>query len=807
MASTKQILEQLNDSQQKAVKYCDGASLVIAGAGSGKTRVLTYKIAYLIQEKGYKPWAILALTFTNKAAEEMKLRIARLVGEECAAYLNMGTFHSVLARILRVEAEHIGYRSNYTIYDENDSRSLLKSIIKELQLDDSKYKPASVGNIISLAKNRLITAEMYAADRAVLERDKAAGMPAIHQIYNIYAQRCQLANAMDFDDLLLNAYQLFNSSEEIREKYVRRYEYVLVDEYQDTNYAQQQIIYLLTKERQRVCVVGDDAQSIYAFRGANIDNILGFQHLYDNTQLFKLEQNYRSTQRIVNAANSLIRHNERQIHKDVYSKNDEGEPLVYQPLYSDKEETIVVSKHIQRIKKEEGCSYSDFAILYRTNSQSRAFEEQLRKDNIPYRIFGGLSFYQRKEIKDVIAYFRLVVNPDDEEALRRVINYPTRGIGNVTVGKIVDVAHQKGCSMWKAMTTMTATDFSLSAATWGKIKQFVGLINSFANRQTTEDVYSLGYDIIKQTGIAQDLAGDTSPEGLARKENLEELLNGMKDFVDDRREQAGAGNIQLTDYLQEVSLMTDLDGGGDETDFQEGGVALMTVHGAKGLEFATVFIVGLEENIFPSPMSSNTIRELEEERRLLYVAITRAEKHCFLTSVQNRLRYGRMEFNPRSRFLNDIDLRYMRVASEGSSDAAKGGWHRRPSPREWWQNANPVATQFRADPKKREVPPRKPEKASEPFSEDFRRLLQSQAGKSGTVPKMSNSATSVSGISTVPTAVGLREGCTIQHQRFGIGKVVKLEGTGENLKATVVFRNAGNKQLLVKFAKFTIIDE
>ena len=774
MASTNQILEQLNDSQQKAVKYCDGASLVIAGAGSGKTRVLTFKIAYLLQEKGYKPWTILALTFTNKAAGEMKQRIARLVGEECAAHLNMGTFHSVFARILRVEAEHIGYHSNYTIYDESDSRTLLKNIIKELQLDESKYKPAVVGNIISLAKNSLVTAEMYAGNRAALERDKAAGVPSIHQIYTIYVQRCKMANAMDFDDLLLNTYLLFSSNEEIRVKYVQRFEYVLVDEYQDTNYAQQQIVYLITKERQRVCVVGDDAQSIYAFRGANIDNILGFQQLYHNTQLFKLERNYRSTQRIVNAANSLIKHNQRQIHKDVYSKNDEGEPLVYYPLYSDKEETVVVSRQILRIKKEENCSYSDFAILYRTNSQSRAFEEQLRKDNIPYRIFGGLSFYQHKEIKDVIAYFRLVVNPDDEEAMRRIINYPSRGIGNVTVGKILDAAHKKGVSIWSAMTTMSAQEMSLSATTWGKVQSFVQLISSFIERQTGEDVFSLGHDIIKMTGIAQELSGDNSPEGLTRKENLEELLNAMKDFVDVHREETGEENIRIADYLQEVSLLTDLDGGGDKEDDQEGRVALMTVHGAKGLEFPTVFVVGLEENIFPSPMSTNTARELEEERRLLYVAITRAEKHCFLTSVQNRMRYGHIEFNPRSRFIRDIDPKYMRVSSDGSVDTGKGIRHRHPSTREWMQNSKPVGLQFMADYRRREVPPRQPEKPVSVFS----------------TPTESSET--------------LREGCIIEHQRFGIGKVVKLEGTGENLKATVVFRNAGTKQLLVKFAKFTI---
>ena len=803
MSQTNDLLGQLNESQQRAVQYCDGASLVIAGAGSGKTRVLTYKIAYLIEEKGLKPWTILALTFTNKAAEEMKQRIGRIVGAECAAHLNMGTFHSVFARILRVEAEHIGYRSNYTIYDETDSRTLLKNIIRELNLDDTKYKPAAVGHIISLAKNRLIGAEQYAEDAAALERDRSAGMPALHQIYTLYAQRCRLANAMDFDDLLLNAYILFGQNEDIRVKYVQRYEYVLVDEYQDTNYAQQQIIYQLTRERQRVCVVGDDAQSIYAFRGVNIDNILGFQQLYDNTQLFKLERNYRSTQRIVNAANSLIRHNERQIHKDVYSRNDEGEPLIYQPLYSDKEETVVVSKHIKRIKKEEGGTYSDFAILYRTNSQSRAFEEQLRKDGIPYRIFGGLSFYQHKEIKDVIAYFRLTVNPDDEEALRRVINYPARGIGNVTVGKIVDAAHRHGISVWSAITTMTPAELSLTAATMKKIQGFTDLITSFTTRLASDDAYTLGYDIIKSSGIAQELLSDTSPEGMARKENLDELLNGLKDFVELRREEAGAGTSLLTDYLQEVSLLTDLDGGDEEAESEEGRVALMTVHGAKGLEFPTVFIVGLEENIFPSPLSTNTARELEEERRLLYVAITRAERHCFLTSVQNRLRYGRMEFNPRSRFINDIDQRYMRVSGGSASDVGRGAWHTRASSRDWMQNSHPVGTQFKADPRAREVPPRQPEKTVDPLSVQFRQLLQQESVASSR-RKEPAIVSRPSQVSQSSAPHGLREGCTVEHQRFGIGTVVRLEGRGENLKATVAFKNAGQKQLLVKFAKLIV---
>ena len=793
-------LDKLNDSQREAVEYCSGASLVIAGAGSGKTRVLTYKVAYLLQ-LGYKPWSILALTFTNKAAKEMKLRIASLVGEDKAKYLNMGTFHSIFARILRSEAQYIGYGANYTIYDESDSSALIKNIIKEMQLDETKYKSSTVKNIISLAKNRLITAQQYANDTSARDRDYNENRPLLHEIYTQYAMRCRQANAMDFDDLLLYTYQLLSENEDIRRKYADHYEFVLVDEYQDTNYAQQQIVYLLTKEHQHICVVGDDAQSIYSFRGANIENILGFERLYDDTRLFKLERNYRSTQRIVMAANSLIRHNQRQIEKDLYSRNDEGNPIIYMPLYSDKEEVVVVSRQIKKIKREEGGTYDDFAILYRTNAQSRAFEEQLRKDGIPYRIYGGLSFYQRKEIKDVIAYFRLVVNPDDEEAFRRIINYPKRGIGNTTVDKIINKARNSGISLWQAVAD--TKDLEVSKGTETKIQNFKTMIEGFKEMMTTQDVYTLGKKIITDSGIANDIAIDSTPEGLARKENLDELLNGIKDFVDLRQEEGREKEVFLTDFLQEVSLLTDLD---SDSDSDDGRVALMTVHSAKGLEFPTVFIVGMEENIFPSPMASDTKKGVEEERRLLYVAITRAEKNCFITSAQNRMRYGRPEFNPRSRFINDINPSFI-VKSNGVGKPLKSAEVKtnRYGNRSWMQNSNPVASQFKADAKPRIVPLRRPEKPVDPFSDDFKRLMEKHGGRLRRVSKTDSGPIPASG--NTDKANGLFVGCNIEHQRFGIGKVIKLEGSGENLKATVEFTNSGTKQLLLKFAKYKIIEK
>ena len=783
-----EILKQLNESQQEAVLYNDGASLVIAGAGSGKTRVLTYKIAWLL-EQGMKPWQILALTFTNKAAREMKERIGRLVGEEQARYLQMGTFHSVFARILRAEAEHIGFNTNFTIYDQTDARSLVKTIVKEMGLDDKVYKPASVADRISMAKNHLMLPQAY-AQSAWASDDAQQKRPQVTNIYIRYAERCRQANAMDFDDLLVQTWVLFKTHEDIRRKYVDKFHFVLVDEYQDTNFAQQQIVYQLTKERQMVCVVGDDAQSIYSFRGANIDNILNFRSQYDGARLFKLEQNYRSTQLIVQAANSLIRRNERQIPKNVFSKNEHGEKLQLKPAYSDKEEAIIVAQDIQRIRRQDHCNWCDFAILYRTNSQSRSFEEQLRKDNIPYRIYGGLSFYQRKEIKDVIAYFRLIANPNDEEAFKRIINYPARGIGDTTVGKIIQTAQQYGVSLWQVIKEPVLFPMDVSKGTMTKIQAFRELMEQWMGRVTTEDVYALGHDIIMNSGISKDIYSGRNPEDISRQENLEEFLSGLQDFVESRREEDMGDQVYLTDFLQEVALLTDLDSdNGDENDK----VTLMTIHSAKGLEFPTVFVVGLEENIFPSPMCTNSMRELEEERRLLYVAITRAEKHCILTCAQNRFRYGRMEYDTPSRFIRDIDPALMDVHSEkGGEQSFFGGQKTFGGSRSasWMQNPRPVATQFKADPKPRAVAPRQPEKPVDPFGANFKRVYNAVAPRK---------------LASEPSASDLHEGCIIEHQRFGVGTVIKIEGTGENTKATVQFRNTGTKQLLLKFAKFKII--
>ena len=769
----QRILSELNDSQREAVVFCDGPSLVIAGAGSGKTRVLTYKIAYLL-EQGMKPWEILALTFTNKAAREMKERIGRLVGAEKARYLQMGTFHSVFARILRAEAEKIGFNSNFTIYDQTDARSLVKAIIKEMGLDDKVYKPNSVADRISMAKNHLILAGHY-GQTAWARDDAASKRPQISAIYARYAERCRQANAMDFDDLLVHTYVLFDQHEEVRQKYVDEFHFVLVDEYQDTNYAQQAIVLQLTRERQRVCVVGDDAQSIYSFRGANIDNILDFRSAYTDARLFKLEQNYRSTQMIVRAANSLIRKNARQIPKDVYSHNEQGERVTLKPAYSDKEEAIIVCQDIKRLRREDRCNYSDFAILYRTNSQSRSFEEQMRKDSIPYRIYGGLSFYQRKEIKDVIAYFRLVANPDDEEAFKRIVNYPTRGIGGTTVDKIIQAANSYGVSLWKVIAEPILFPLDVSKGTMTKIEGFKNLIQGWRERLQTEDAYTLGHDIVMSSGISRDIYSGRNPEDISRQENLEEFLSGMQDFVESRREEDMGDQVYLPDFLQEVALLTDLDSDdGNDNDK----VVLMTIHAAKGLEFPTVFVVGLEENIFPSPMCTNSVRELEEERRLLYVAITRAEKHCILTCAQNRFRYGRMEYDTPSRFIKDFDPTLILVTSEkGGNDNQYTRSYRQTTSRgsDWMQNPRPVATQFRADPQPRLVPMPKAEPPVNPF-----------------VNKQ--------------TAEGeLREGSVIEHQRFGVGRVVRLEGSGENQKATVEFKNTGTKQLLLKFARYKII--
>ncbi len=816
------LLNDLNEAQRAAVEYIDGPSLVIAGAGSGKTRVLTYKIAYLLSQ-GMKPWSIMALTFTNKAAREMKERIGKLVGNDLAQHLYMGTFHSIFSRILRAEAEHIGFNNNFTIYDESDSRSLIKAIVKEMGLDDKKYKPAAVHAKISMAKNNLMSAAAYESDAAIFEQNKRAQMPEVGKIFVAYVQRCKQANAMDFDDLLTLTYQLFREHEDIRHKYAARFDYVLVDEYQDTNHVQMSIVMQLCQEKQRVCAVGDDSQSIYSFRGANIDNILNYQRQFQGTRLFKLEQNYRSTQTIVEAANSLIKHNRNQIPKDVFSENAKGEKIQYKPAYSDKEEAVIVAKDVKRIRREDGCQYSDFAILYRTNAQSRSFEEEFRKQGIPYRIYGGLSFYQRKEIKDIIAYFRLVANPDDEEAIKRIINYPARGIGATTVLKIADCAHQNQVSFWEVIGAPEQYGLAVNKGTMNKLETFRLLISSFIDRAQTTDVYELGDAIIKESGISQDIMSGKDADDLARQENLEEFLSGMSAFVEERREEGRFDELFLQDYLQDVALLTDADSDGDK---DEPRVSLMTVHAAKGLEFPTVFVVGLEENIFPSPLSAASLRELEEERRLLYVAITRAEKHCILTNAKNRWRYGKMEFDNPSRFIDEIDSKLIDsqdeaggslFGSRADSSSDQPEWARAQRPRRPWedagqpryssryQNSKPVASQFVADPK-----PSLSEgnfksvrvlNAAKRYMETHSSHPASRSTGSSAA-SVSSSAASSAGSSSC----GLQEGMKIEHQRFGRGTVLKIEGTGENTKATVEFVHSGTKQLLLKFAKFTVVD-
>ena len=825
------LLNDLNEAQRAAVEYIDGPSLVIAGAGSGKTRVLTYKIAYLLNQ-GMKPWSIMALTFTNKAAREMKERIGRLVGDDLAQHLYMGTFHSIFSRILRAEAEHIGFNNNFTIYDEADSRSLIKAIVKEMGLDDKSYKPAAVHAKISMAKNNLVSAESYASDAAIYEQNKRAQMPEVGKIFLAYVQRCKQANAMDFDDLLVLTHQLFREHEEIRQKYAARFDYILVDEYQDTNHVQMSIVMQLCKEKLRVCAVGDDSQSIYSFRGANIDNILNYQKQLKGTRLFKLEQNYRSTQTIVKAANSLIKNNRNQIKKDVYSENAVGEKLQYKPAYSDKEEAVIVAKDIKRIKRQDNCEYHDFAILYRTNAQSRSFEEEFRRQGIPYRIYGGLSFYQRKEIKDIIAYFRLVANPDDEEAIKRIINYPARGIGATTVMKIADCAHQNQVSFWEVIGEPAHYGLNVNKGTLTKLDNFRLLISSFIERSHTTDVYDLGDAIIKESGISQDIMSGRDADDLARQENLEEFLSGMSAFVEERREEGRMDEAFLTDYLQDVALLTDADSEGAK---DEPRVSLMTVHAAKGLEFATVFIVGLEENIFPSPLAAMSVRELEEERRLLYVAITRAEKHCILTNAKNRFRYGKMEFDNPSRFIDEIDSSlieaqdemggsyfgggssYERSASYGERSSYGGGYgkrmpwdqKRRISDRdedvpEWKR----VTSQFRPDPKPASDTSSSSSSSRESLSSgNFKSVRALDVARRILGNNRNSSVSSASSVSSSGSSFGgLKEGCKIEHQRFGVGIVRKIEGQGENAKATVEFQNSGIKQLLLKYAKYTILD-
>ena len=775
------ILDKLNESQRLAVEYCDGPELVIAGAGSGKTRVLTYKIAYLLQQADFDlaPWNILALTFTNKAANEMKQRIGEIVGNHVAGRLNMGTFHSVFSRILRCEADRLGYTSNYTIYDETDSRSLITSIVKEMGLDDKLYKAANIRHQISIAKNRLVSADQYATIKKALEADTNNKIPRFQNIYKRYEERCRNSNVMDFDDLLFNTYLLFKSHEDVCDKYASLFKYILVDEYQDTNYAQQCIIYQLAQKNRKLCVVGDDAQSIYAFRGANIDNILDFNKLYPEQKTFKLERNYRSTQTIVEAANSLISHNERQIHKDVYSKNDEGSPLKLCVCISDKLEAMEVCNEIKRLKRAEGCGYDSFAVLYRTNSQSRCFEEEMRKEAIPYKIYGGLSFYQRKEVKDVLAYFRLVVNPNDDEALRRIINYPTRGIGTTTIQKIAATATDHNISMWEVVCDTAAHSLNINKGTASKLANFANFISSFIEKVETSDAYALGQSIVAASGIFTDIEADKTPEGKAKKENIDELMGELHGFVESKREEDLEEEYYLGNFMQEVALYTDKQNEEDD----ENRVALMTIHAAKGLEFPCVFVVGLEENIFPGRQAMDFPRMMEEERRLMYVAITRAERHCMLTCAKTRFRYGQVEYDVPSRFIKEIDQRYIRKMDGGDTEGFS-------TSRSSWRNS------YETTPK-----PTVQKGATIYSKPTFATTSGSRMTRMRTTP--SSTTTQVTSYNDGKNSI--RIGSVINHQRFGKGEIVSIEGTGENAKATVRFQLAGQKQLLLKFARYEVL--
>lgn len=775
------ILDKLNESQRLAVEYCDGPELVIAGAGSGKTRVLTYKIAYLLQQADFDlaPWNILALTFTNKAANEMKQRIGEIVGNHVAGRLNMGTFHSVFSRILRCEADRLGYTSNYTIYDETDSRSLITSIVKEMGLDDKLYKAANIRHQISIAKNRLVSADQYATIKKALEADTNNKIPRFQNIYKRYEERCRNSNVMDFDDLLFNTYLLFTSHEDVCDKYASLFKYILVDEYQDTNYAQQCIIYQLAQKNRKLCVVGDDAQSIYAFRGANIDNILDFNKLYPEQKTFKLERNYRSTQTIVEAANSLISHNERQIHKDVYSKNDEGSPLKLCVCISDKLEAMEVCNEIKRLKRAEGCGYDSFAVLYRTNAQSRCFEEEMRKEAIPYKIYGGLSFYQRKEVKDVLAYFRLVVNPNDDEALRRIINYPTRGIGTTTIQKIAATATDHNVSMWEVVCDTAAHSLNINKGTASKLANFANFISSFIEKVETSDAYALGQSIVAASGIFTDIEADKTPEGKAKKENIDELMGELHGFVESKREEDLEEEYYLGNFMQEVALYTDKQNEEDD----ENRVALMTIHAAKGLEFPCVFVVGLEENIFPGRQAMDFPRMMEEERRLMYVAITRAERHCMLTCAKTRFRYGQVEYDVPSRFIKEIDQRYIRKMDGGDTEGFSTN-------RTSWRNS------YETTPK-----PAVQKGATIYSKPTFATTSGSRMTRMRTTP--SSTTTQVTSYNDGKNSI--RIGSVINHQRFGKGEIVSIEGTGENAKATVRFQLAGQKQLLLKFARYEVL--
>jgi len=776
----EEYLNKLNESQREAVEYNEGPSLVIAGAGSGKTRVLTYKIAYLVH-LGLVPQSILALTFTNKAAREMKERIAAITGDQTARRLWMGTFHSIFSRILRYEAEHIGYPSNFTIYDTTDSKSLLKAIIKEMQLDDKVYRLGMVQSRISNAKNALVTWKAYEQSKELMQHDIDSKVPLLREIYKRYQNRCQQAGAMDFDDLLLQTNILFRDHPQVLEKYRSFFQFVLVDEYQDTNFAQHLIVQRLCEQHRRICVVGDDAQSIYSFRGANIDNILQFKNQYPGCRIFKLERNYRSTQNIVNAANSLIHKNKEQIHKNVYSEKEEGSKVRISASYSDYEEGYAVASAINELRLRKDYDYADFAILYRTNAQSRILEEALRKRGIPYKIYGGLSFYQRKEIKDIISYLRLIVNPHDEEAFKRVINYPSRGIGDTTVNKVIKAATENNVSLWTVLNAPIDYALPINSGTAKKLTDFREMIERFIEQNTRLSAEEMAAIVVKESGIVSSLFQDRSVEGISKQENLQELLKGIAEFCELRREE-GVEQVSLADFLSEVSLLTDQDNDKDE---QANKVTMMTVHAAKGLEFKNVFVVGLEEELFPSSMSKDNPRAVEEERRLFYVAITRAEENCVLTYAKSRFRNGQSTMCSPSRFLKDIDVRFLDVPADSSADTFAAARERFQRPA--------FTSPFQQ--------PRAVEKEEPSFISPVAQAQQRQR-----LTKV-ETTTSTPASSSAPASdlSGLRVGAKVRHDRFGEGEVIAIEGDGGNAKATVAFTHFGQKQLLLKFARLTII--
>lgn len=775
-------LDDLNDQQRAAVEYTDGPQLVIAGAGSGKTRVLTYKILHLLAH-GVEPWRILALTFTNKAAREMRERIELLVGHETASRLWMGTFHSIFSRILRTHADKIGFKSSYTIYDADDSKALVRTIIKDMQLDEKVYKAATVANAISWAKNSLISPEAYAANTDLMAADRRARRPLIHEIYAAYRNRCLVASAMDFDDLLYYTNLLLRDNPEIRNHYSEFFRYVLVDEYQDTNFAQHLIVSQLCGESGQLMVVGDDAQSIYSFRGANIANILNLNRTYKNLRIFKLEENYRSTQTIINAANSLIDKNEGQIPKKVFSRNDKGDPIELVQAYSDYEEGFLVANRVAQIKLLRHDSYDDFAILYRTNSQSRIIEEALRKQSIPYRIYGGQSFYQRKEVKDAVAYFRLSVNPDDDEALRRIINVPARGIGDTTLSKLTRTAMDLGVSIWHIITHIDEVDAGLNNGTKRKLQGFRELMDSFIRFNEKSDASLAAQFIITETGMISQLQNDRTPESISRIENLNELVNGARQFVRMRKEE-GNEDIGLTHFLSEVSLATDQDREDDDNAAQ---VTLMTVHAAKGLEFANVFIVGVEEELFPNAMSASNAEEVEEERRLLYVAITRAKRFCMMSYASSRFRNGMTTTCSPSRFIRDIDYRYLKPLT-GTSLTGRSMYN----PVERYRDSfhSPVGMPGNMAASKRRG-------GGGVALSDYHGNVTSREASSA-------SHTASKGASLHDSSE-LSVGMIIEHQIFGRGKIEEIDKQQPDHRIRVTFDNTGQKVLMLKFARFVIV--